>query len=220
MSKSIKEFWRRWHISLSTWFLDYVYIPLGGNRCSRIKKYRNLFITFLVSGMWHGASWTFIIWGALHGVFQIIGDMTRGIRERISHALHFDVGFFGFVSAVCSILITFMLVAVAFVFFRANTIQDAFYIFSHMFWDFRKWITPQYLYEVFTNFGLNIFELKISAFAIIVLIVVEILGGKHINETLKKWGFVPEVLFYSFILIFILTAGVFYNAGEFIYFQF
>ncbi|MCI1930070.1 MAG: MBOAT family protein [Clostridia bacterium] len=220
MSKSIKEFWRRWHISLSTWFLDYVYIPLGGNRCSRIKKYRNLFITFLVSGMWHGASWTFIIWGALHGVFQIIGDMTRGIRERISHALHFDVGFFGFVSAVCSILITFMLVAVAFVFFRANTIQDAFYIFSHMFWDFRKWITPQYLYEVFTNFGLNIFELKISAFAIIVLIVAEILGGKHINETLKKWGFVPEVLFYSFILIFILTAGVFYNAGEFIYFQF
>lgn len=220
LSRNVKEFWRRWHISLSTWFMDYVYIPLGGNRCSRIKKYRNLFTTFLVSGLWHGANWTFIIWGALHGVFQIIGDMTRGIRGRISHALHFDTGFFGFISAVCSIFITFMLVAAAFVFFRANTVQDAFYIFSHMLWDFRKWTTAQYLYEVFTNFGLNIFELKVSVIAIAVLMVTEILGGKHVNETLKSWGFVPEILFYSFILVFILTAGVFYNAGEFIYFQF
>jgi len=220
LSPTIKEFWRRWHISLSTWFMDYVYIPLGGNRCSRLKKYRNLFVTFLVSGLWHGASWTFVIWGALHGVFLILGDMTREKRNRLKHILKLDFGFLGKVSQALSVLITFGLASAAFVFFRANTVGDAFYIFSHITWNIRKWLTPQYLYEVFTNMGINIFELKISAIAIGVLVLCELFGGKLINERLKKAGFIPEVLFYSFIALFILTTGVFYNAGQFIYFQF
>lgn len=76
-ARSIKEFWDRWHISLSTWFRDYLYIPLGGNRCSRARYYLNLFIVFLVSGLWHGANWTFVIWGALHGFFRIFGSATK-----------------------------------------------------------------------------------------------------------------------------------------------
>ena len=74
-SKNIKEFWRRWHISLSSWLRDYIYIPLGGSRCSLIKKYRNIMITFLASGLWHGANWTFVLWGGLHGLYQVIGDL-------------------------------------------------------------------------------------------------------------------------------------------------
>src|SRR5262249_18899478 len=81
-SASIAEFWKRWHISLSTWFRDYVYIPLGGNRVSIPRWYANLFITFLISGLWHGANWTFVVWGALNGAYLILSIMTAGIRDR------------------------------------------------------------------------------------------------------------------------------------------
>lgn len=83
-SKNIKEFWRRWHISLSSWLRDYIYIPLGGSRCSLIKKYRNIIITFLASGLWHGANWTFVLWGGLHGLYQVIGDLKNKIIDRKS----------------------------------------------------------------------------------------------------------------------------------------
>ncbi|HET6224970.1 MAG TPA: MBOAT family O-acyltransferase, partial [Bacteroidia bacterium] len=86
LSTTISEFWTRWHISLSTWFKDYVYIPLGGNRTTKIKWYRNLIIVFLLSGLWHGASWNFIIWGALHSFYLVFGLMTIHYRKRISAA--------------------------------------------------------------------------------------------------------------------------------------
>ena len=82
-AKSVSEFWRRWHISLSSWFRDYVYIPLGGNRCSKMKKYFNLMVTFCISGLWHGANWTFVIWGCLHGIFQIFDDLTKEFRNNL-----------------------------------------------------------------------------------------------------------------------------------------
>ena len=80
---NIRDFWRRWHISLTSWFTDYVYIPLGGSRCSRAKHYANIFIVFLLSGIWHGAAWTYIIWGVIHGVYQIIGHITSGLRSKL-----------------------------------------------------------------------------------------------------------------------------------------
>ena len=79
----IKEFWARWHISLSGWFKDYLYIPLGGNRCSKPRAAFNVFVVFLVSGLWHGANWTFVIWGAIHGLYQVVGTLTRSYRDRI-----------------------------------------------------------------------------------------------------------------------------------------
>ena len=114
LSKSIGEFWRRWHISLSTWFKDYLYIPLGGSREGEWKLYRNLAIVFLVSGLWHGAAWTFIIWGGLHAVFQILARMRdRYLPFRIPK------------NDVLSVVFTFVLVTVAWVFFRASGMHNA-----------------------------------------------------------------------------------------------
>ncbi|MBP5282384.1 MAG: MBOAT family protein, partial [Lachnospiraceae bacterium] len=93
---SIQDFWRRWHISLSTWFRDYVYIPLGGSRCSKAKKYRNLMITFLCSGLWHGASWNYVIWGGIHGFYQIMGEVLLPIRKKVTELLHVKTDVFSF----------------------------------------------------------------------------------------------------------------------------
>lgn len=114
LSKSIGEFWRRWHISLSTWFKDYLYIPLGGSREGEWKLYRNLMIVFLVSGLWHGAAWTFVIWGGLHAIFQILAQL----RDR---HLPFKIP----KSNILSVLFTFILVTLAWVFFRAQGIHNA-----------------------------------------------------------------------------------------------
>ena len=83
LATSIHDFWRRWHNSLSTWLKDYVYIPLGGNRCSNIKKYRNIMITFLIRGLWHGANWHFVVWGGLHGIYNVIGDILKPVRIKL-----------------------------------------------------------------------------------------------------------------------------------------
>lgn len=120
---SIKEFWSRWHISLSSWFRDYLYIPLGGNRVSKARHLFNLFLVFLVSGLWHGAAWTFVVWGALHGIYQIVGNLT--IKHR--NALLCRVGLspdHRLVRAVRTFL-TFLLVGFAWIFFRANRMADA-----------------------------------------------------------------------------------------------
>lgn len=111
---SVTDFWRRWHISLSTWLKDYVYIPMGGSRCSKFRNYWNIFVTFLVSGIWHGANWTFIVWGIWHGVFQII--------EKILGQQKCNYGLFG---KSIKISITFLLVNFAWIFFRMPTLSDA-----------------------------------------------------------------------------------------------
>lgn len=130
-SKSVAEFWKRWHISLSTWFKDYLYISLGGNRVPLPRWYANLFITFLVSGLWHGANWTYIVWGALHGTYLVLGIVTADLRKK-TVAL---VGLDGFptVHKYARIGITFLLVTFAWIFFRAKNIHDAAYIVTHLF---------------------------------------------------------------------------------------
>lgn len=121
---TIKEFWGRWHISLSGWFRDYLYIPLGGNRVRKWRYYLNLMIVFLVSGLWHGAAWTFVIWGALHGVYQIIGSITLPWRNKFVSKLGKAPDS---LSVVCvRRTVTFILVAFAFIFFRAGSVSDAF----------------------------------------------------------------------------------------------
>lgn len=115
LSVSITDFWRRWHISLSTWLKDYVYIPMGGSRCSKARNYWNIFVTFLVSGIWHGANWTFIVWGVMHGVFQIV-EKAFGLQRRESKSLWV---------AVPRIFITFLVVNFLWLIFRMPTIQDA-----------------------------------------------------------------------------------------------
>lgn len=116
-SVSVTDFWRRWHISLSRWLKDYVYIPLGGSHCSKRKNYLNILITFLVSGIWHGANWTFIVWGVFHGFCQVI-EKALGFQK---------VGSKGFVRAL-RILITFTIVSIAWIFFRSSSISESFNI--------------------------------------------------------------------------------------------
>ena len=132
LASSIKEFWGRWHISLSTWFRDYVYIPLGGNRCKKARRDINLLITFLLSGLWHGASWTFVLWGGIHGVAQIIENR---IKEAIGLDREKEKNLSGPVKLILTIL-TFCIVSYAWMFFRANSISEALYIVRSMFTSF------------------------------------------------------------------------------------
>lgn len=120
-SVSVTDFWRRWHISLSRWLRDYVYIPLGGSRCSKARCYWNIFVTFLVSGIWHGANWTFIVWGMMHGAAQVLEKMLGMQRCEDKNA---------FVRSV-RMAFTFLLVCVAWVFFRMDTIDDACGFLAH-----------------------------------------------------------------------------------------
>ncbi len=166
MATSIKEFWARWHISLSSWFRDYLYIPLGGNRCSKLRHLLNLFIVFLVSGIWHGAAWTFVIWGAMHGVYQIIGNLTIKHRNR----LVIKAGFTEQSTVVVWTrrVITFVLVAFAWIFFRANSISDAFLLLSRLFTFSGGGIS-----ETVTSMGLDLPTALLIVASIAVLIFID-----------------------------------------------
>jgi D-alanyl-lipoteichoic acid acyltransferase DltB (MBOAT superfamily) len=130
-AKSISEFWKRWHISLSTWFRDYLYIPLGGRRVEKRRLYFNLFLVFLVSGLWHGAAWTFVIWGALHGFYMIFALWTQGYRDRLRRYL--ELQRFPVLRKCFAVFVTFNLVSFAWIFFRAPNLHAAFYIVGHLF---------------------------------------------------------------------------------------
>jgi alginate O-acetyltransferase complex protein AlgI len=123
-SRSVGEFWRRWHISLSTWFRDYVYIPLGGNRVKLSRHYANLMITFVISGLWHGANWTFVAWGFLHGVYLIVAQSISPFLPRSARVPRLQT----FLKTV----LTFALVTFAWIFFRANTLGDSWFIATHL----------------------------------------------------------------------------------------
>ena len=213
---SIKEFWQRWHISLSTWFRDYLYIPLGGNRGSRWFNYRNLIIVFVVSGLWHGANWTFIIWGFLHGVY-IVGEY---IIKTYSNPYKF-IGIKDKVSLrVIKTIIVFSLVSFAWIFFRANNIRDALYISTGIFK-----FNPEILFtDALYKMGLDKQDFWMALYSIFILFIVHFLQEKfNILKEINKlwlpfrWGIYLAVIF--FILIF-GAYGNQYNAADFIYFQF
>ena len=127
---SVAEFWRRWHISLSTWLRDYLYIPLGGNRVIPARLYINLMVVFLVCGIWHGAGWTYVAWGLVHGFYLVFGLITRGPRAKISQAV--GLHRIPLIHKGIQVTTTFALVTIAWIFFRANSLSDAVYILSHM----------------------------------------------------------------------------------------
>lgn len=119
---SVTDFWHRWHISLSTWLKDYVYIPMGGSRCSKLRNYWNIFVTFLVSGIWHGANWTFIVWGCMHGICQIIEKLLG--QQKCNY---------GWTGKTVKIVITFLIVNFAWIFFRMPTLADACHVITRIF---------------------------------------------------------------------------------------
>lgn len=216
-ASSIKDFWRRWHISLSTWFKDYLYIPLGGSRCSKLRRDLNLLITFCVSGLWHGANWTFVLWGFLHGIYQVAENhIFRSNKDakpnKVLLALTLPFRWAA----------TFVLVVLTWIPFRSNTISDCVYIFKSLPSDIGRITDMQYLYETVNSLGLGIFEIGIVAAAIIVLLLAELIsiGFEDINVMMKKLPFVVRFGFYYCIAAIIISCGVFSGLGEFIYFQF
>lgn len=214
-SRSVSEFWKRWHISLSTWFKDYLYITLGGNRVAIPRMYLNLFIVFLVSGLWHGANWTYIIWGALHGTFLVVALMSKNLRKKINHVT--GLGRFEFLSIVS----TFALVSLAWVFFRANTVEGAVYIITHIFSGMPSVISDVLHHrQVFQYLGATLFDLKLSFVLIPLLLLAEWMQIRfHLSRRVVslplplRWG-----LYYSAIVV-VLMLGVF-DDRQFIYFQF
>ena len=206
-SRSISEFWKRWHISLSTWFKDYLYISLGGNRVSISKLYFNLFFVFAVSGLWHGANWTFIIWGALNGFYLVFAIITKKWRERFSNILFLNR--LPEIERFFQILITFILSCFAWVFFRANSSTDAFIIFDKIF-NFKG---PLYIGEIQ--------HLLLGVFAILLLLIFEFFQEYKTKILLpfKIYSLLKEELAYASLVIIILLFGVF-DGGQFIYFQF
>lgn len=198
-STSITEFWRRWHISLSTWLRDYIYIPLGGSRCSKLRSYYNIFVTFLVSGIWHGANWTFILWGLLHGTLQVIEKILK--LHKLANR--------GFIK-VLRILTTFLLINFAWILFRMSDIDSAIEVYRKILFQFDGEI---YIGDK-TTFLLSIFS-------VITLLVVELceeifknkitlINSKH---TAIRW------CTYFVLITIILLFGVF-DSSQFIYVSF
>ncbi len=208
-SRDIAEFWRRWHISLSSWFKDYLYFPLGGSRGGMWMKIRNTFIIFLVSGFWHGANWTFIFWGGLNALFimpSIIFNTNRNNIEIVAKGR-----FFPSLKEIIQIGITFLLTVFAWIFFRADSLHHAFQYISSLF--------SGSLVNPFTN------ELKKSIVCIILLIPFLLIEwtGREDNFAIEKMGFTwPKVVRWSTYALFVSIIFLYMKTGgtEFIYFQF
>jgi len=204
-SRDIAEFWRRWHISLTTWFRDYLYIPLGGSRGGLWLKIRNIFIIFLISGFWHGANWTFIIWGALNALYFLplmLLNRNRNNIETIAQGKYFPS-----LSEFFSMLLTFGLTVFAWIFFRAKTVADAF-----------KYISETFSRSLFTNPLLP----KISLIILLIgFIIIEWLGRESayaIEKTALSWHRSARWIgYYILIILIFLFSG---SEQQFIYFQF
>lgn len=209
-SKSIEEFWTRWHISLSTWFRDYLYIPLGGNRVSQSRWCLNVLTVFLLSGLWHGASWTFIIWGSLHGIFVIVSRLSAPLRNTASSVI--GLRKWPAMENLLAVFVTFNLVTLAWIFFRAETLDKALYITAHLFTGHGA--------DQILNLGLNSFELLVAAASIVTLEVVHLIERRvPIAKILSPYpAWVRWPCYYAAIAVILILGN--FNSQQFIYFQF
>lgn len=208
-SESIKEFWSRWHISLSTWFRDYIYIPLGGNRVGKLKHSINLIITFLASGLWHGANWTFVVWGAVHGVAQVI-ENTFGSKIKQNRK-----GALWWIKVIC----VFAFTAFAWIFFVSNTMGDAKYVITHCLIGLHK--PKSYLKQGIQSLELSGNDVMFLVPSILILAVYDYLSLKKdvIREISSKKVLLRWAIYVIFIVWLVINIPL-NNASEFIYFQF
>ena len=225
-ARSIKDFWDRWHISLSTWFRDYVYIPLGGSRKGKPRKYLNILIIFTLSGLWHGAGWHYVVWGMLHGIYRVVGEMTAKLRQKL-------IGLSGIRTDTLSYglwqrMVTFAMVAVAWVFFRAGSLSQALYLLKHM----AVW-NPWKLFDGslmnLSVYGLDAKDWNVLLLSLVILFAVSLCRyrGMKLTELFVKQNFLFKVIFCYVVIFFIIIYGMYGGGfagakagGQFIYFQF
>ncbi|MCQ2497641.1 MAG: MBOAT family protein [Lachnospiraceae bacterium] len=209
-SQSVKEFWSRWHISLSTWFRDYIYIPMGGNRVGKAKKIRNLMVTFLVSGLWHGANWTYVVWGGLHGLAQSIENLFVSKKKQSELTGRIKWG---------RVALVFMFSTVAWVFFVSNSLSDAIYVFQHAFDGIsaplaylRDGFSKIYIdWTILLKMVVMIIPLGIYDYVSLKKDVIIEIGKKSL---IKRWTIYVILLL---VIVFFSQKGI---AAEFVYFQF
>ena len=210
-STSVSDFWRRWHISLSTWFRDYLYIPLGGNRKGRLRKYINIMIVFVVSGLWHGANITFVVWGFLNGIYQVIGDIVKPVKNKaLSFIKSPDL------IRIIETTVTFILISFTWVYFRSSSVSEANAILCKLVTDFNL----RNLFDgTFWQVGLGVNNMIFALFAIIILVISDIICEK---KSCDVSGILTGVkapvrwaVYYTMIIMIILSMNL--NMTEFIY---
>ncbi|MBK5211931.1 MAG: MBOAT family protein [Coriobacteriia bacterium] len=219
-ARSVADFWRRWHMTLMDWLKTYIYIPLGGNRKGKARKYLNLMAVFFVSGFWHGVGMHYIVWGLLNGSYQILGGWLKPFNDWTVKTLHVNRD--SFAHKLFQTVLTFVLITVAWVFFRANSIADALYILPRMFMP-TVWI--------FTNGsmisqGLGYSELVVALISSVLVWVIDYLKTER-SVNITAWLFTKRLLFrwtvyYGLILVVLIFGhyGGTYNAANFVYFKF
>ncbi|RKY20814.1 MAG: MBOAT family protein [Planctomycetota bacterium] len=217
-ARSVPEFWGRWHISLSTWFRDYLYIPLGGSRVAPWLRWRNILIVFAVSGLWHGASWCFVIWGALHGMYYLLGEWLAPVRAALARAT-------GLVRrptalAVLSCITTFVLVDLAWIFFRADTAADAFTVLRRLGAGWSEALSGPTWSSAIEAAGTSRADVRLGAALVLALLAAQLLRGRLRSSawlgglpTARRWAALAA------LVLLLLNQGVVQRV-PFLYFQF
>lgn len=220
LASTVSEFWRRWHRSLTGWFRDYIYIPLGGNRKGRVRKYMNIMIVFMVSGIWHGDGWKYLIWGGLNGFYQVAGEVLSPVRKRIVRILRLDK--MGKVYKAMQVMVTFMLVDFSWLFFRADSTGRALRMARAMITEFKLsvlWDGSLY------TLGIKQAEFIFLLLAVALLVAVDWLHyhRRYVLDLMKDWHWTVRTCLYAGLLMSVVIFGVFgvnYDEGTFIYFAF
>lgn len=217
---SVHAFWKRWHISLTTWFTDYLYIPLGGNRRGKVRKYLNVMIVFLVSGLWHGADWSFVVWGGLNGLYMVLEELTKPLREKLFVSLHVDkrrlsYRFFAW-------LYTFALVDFSWLFFCAKDMDTAVGMLRQM--KANPGLNGLF-FGFLEHFPLDVTTAVVLVLAMLALAVFDkmLADGRSMLDEILRQGALFRYLVYAFLLLTIMCFGVYgyeYAQTAFIYFQF
>lgn len=220
LAVSVSDFWRRWHMSLTGWFRDYLYIPLGGNRRGRLRKYCNIMIVFIVSGIWHGNGWKYLIWGGLNGFYQVVGDALKPVRKRLAGVFRLERA--GKRYRLLQAAATFLLVDFAWIFFRADSAVSALKMIRSMAVEFDLSVLwDGSLYQ----FGIGRTEFLFVILTILLLAAVDLLHDRKqdVLHIMKKWHWTVRVCLSACVLMAVLIFGVYgegYNVGSFIYFAF
>ena len=220
LAVSFREFWNRWHISLSTWFRDYLYFPLGGSRKSAFRKYLNILIVFAVSGLWHGAAWHFVVWGCLHGIFRVAEELTDGLRSRALKKLKVRTDVFSF--RLWRRFLVFSLVSVIWIFFRAEALSHALTLLKNMMAVWNPWVLFD---DSLLTLGLDDKDWHVLTIGLELLLAADLLRQRKVS---LPDLYISQNLAFRWLLLLAgicaaLVFGVYgadYDASQFIYFQF